>query len=1020
MTRLLRMILAHRLVVLLLTAVIIISGAVTYYLSPKQEYPDIAPPMALLTTVYPGALPEEVERLVTRVIEEEVETLPGYLRSNSRSFRGVSVVVLELTYGSDTEDVWDKLRNQLSDLQNDLPEEAHAIQINTKLDETAGFILALTGEGLSSDEMLNWSETIRNDLRSVTGVSRVDIHGDREEHVRVHVDVDALNSLPLALTQISEMIRSQAATIPLGEVVPDRENSIRVNLSQYVHGLESLDQMVLMTSGESGTTLRLGQIASIDRVAVPDQQQIWHNGVPAVLLAGYFEEGQNVLVVGDEIQNVVREINQLYGETVSLEPVLFQPDDIASKVNTFVMNLVQGIFFVILIVFLGMGIRNSLVVSCAIPLSILITVSLMWVFEIPVHQISIAALIIALGMLVDNAIVVTDAIQVRMDGGEDRLAACLNGTRDVTVPVFTSTLTTIGAFIPLLMLDSLAGEFVKSIPQIVMIALASSYIVSVFFVPSAALLMFKPQQQKGRTLRARQSFYRLVDSGIMNSGLSLMILTFMALAAVWMGFQLGLQFFPKADTDIAYIDVRTEKDVGIDHTTRSAMEIARMLADFPEITQVNVSVGDGFPKFYHTLPVPIQARNYAQIMFRADVKRSDDYRHMSQLVEDLQLKLQYRIPGTKVEVKLLEQADPIAAPILARISGGTREERQEAAEKIRGWLEKLPGTVNVKIDEDPAVYEYQIEMDDEMALRLGISRYQLVQELNVGLTGHRAATVSMDGKDTDIFIDSTLASKTDLESFGISTVGSSSKIPLRQIAIIGAAAQPTAIRKNDGRETITVQSDVMTGYNVVNLQNQLQQLIEADPPDHVRITYAGEREEIIKYFGEVGVSAIFAVMIVFLILVLQFGGLRLPMLILLTIPFSAIGSIAGLWLFRQPMSFTALLGIVSLFGIVVNNAIILLDYIQYEVRRGSDNRNACRKAVALRLRPILLTTATTVMGLMPLILSGSDLFTPMATALTAGLILSTFLTLVILPVLYLKTGPTDQVTAASVNQQPEN
>jgi multidrug efflux pump len=1006
MTRILRIVLNHRLVVFLLVVIVSVTGSISYYLANKQEYPDIAPPIALITTAYPGAIPADVERLITRKIEEEIESIPGFLRSNSRSLNGLSVVVLELEYGTNINDAWRDLRNQLTDLQKELPEGADPVEVNTKLDETAGFIFAVTSHESSADELRNIAEGLKAELSSISGVARVELQGDNESQVRIRVNTDELNHLPLSMDQVSAMIQAQAATIPLGDVSPEPGERIRVNLTRGIQDLNSLEQLVLISSPETGATLRLGQIADIQLLPKPDQQQTWHNGIPAILVTGFFAEERNVLFIGAEIQQVLQEMKADFPDDVTVAKVLFQPDDIAEKVNTFALNLLQGILFVILVVLLGMGFRNSLVVSSAIPLSILLTISVIRLFDISIHQISIAALIIALGMLVDNAIVVSDAIQVRMDQGEERRDACIQGTRDVTVPVMTSTLTTIGAFIPLLMLDSLAGDFIRSVPQIVMIALGSSYLVSVFFIPTAALMFFRPQVYKGRTVKARQSFYRVIDRGIKNPRISLLILAGMAIVAFMMAFQLGLQFFPKADTDLAYIDLRTESDQGIEQTVRLGHQAAEVLAGYQEIIQYSISAGNGFPKFYNSLPTPLRARNYAQIMFRVDLKGSDRYRKMSQLTDALQREMDSRIVGARVDVKLLEQADPIAAPVLVRISGGTDWERREAALAIKSWLERMEGTINVQDDDSPSVYEYQILPKDESALRLGITRFQLTRELNLGVMGQTVGNLSLNDRDVDLYLQGTLNSKEEMENYGIRSTITGRKVPLRQIALIDAAQQSPSIRKVNGRQTITVQSDVMTGYNAVNIQNRLQQFIENNPQEGVRISYAGEREEIIKYFGEVGVSAVFAVMIVFVILVLQFGGLRLPLLILLTIPFSAIGSVAGLWIFRQPLSFTALLGMVSLFGIVVNNAIILLDYIQYEIRQGQDALSACRQAVALRLRPILLTTATTVMGLLPLILSGSDLFTPMAISLMAGLIVSTFLTLVVLPVMYLLTDRT--------------
>ncbi|RQD72249.1 MAG: efflux RND transporter permease subunit [Tindallia sp. MSAO_Bac2] len=999
MTRFLEGVLRRRLLVFLLVLMITIAGIISYYTAPKQEYPEIAPPMALITAQYPGALPEDVERLVTRKIEEEVESINGFIRSDSRSVAGMAIVVLELEYGTDIDEAWRDLRNQMGDLQQDLPEEAETIQVNTKLDETAGFILAITSPILPPEQMMDLAEELKFSLSGISGLARLETSGEQEYQIGIQVDSAELNQLPLSMDNLLSIVEAQSATIPLGEVAPSSGDAVGINLPAGFEDIESLKDLVILSSPETSGTLRLGGLASIGRELIPDQPVIRHYDDPAVLVSGYFAEGHNALFTGREVKEAVAVFEETLPEEVAVEKLLFQPDDISRKVNEFTVNLLQGMLFVIIVVFLGLGFRNSLVVSSAIPLSILMTMGLLRFVGIQIHQISITALIIALGMLVDNAIVVSDAIQVRLDREEDIHTATVQGTRDVTAPVFSSTLTTVGAFLPLLFLDSLAGDFIRSVPQIVMMALASSYLISVVFVPTAARLFFQPRKKRQSDFWHKK-MYSIVDSGLRRPRFSLVLLLLMVVVTVALGTQLGLQFFPKADTDMVYVDIHAERDLGMSHTEKLTEATVSILQNEPEITSISTSVGDGFPKFYNTLPLPLQARDYSQVMLRVDLESGGRYRRISQLTDDIQRRLDRELVGGRGEIKQLELADPIGAPVIVRISGGEQQDRQKASYRIQEMLNSIPGTINVRDDHEEPVYEYQIEPEDETARRLGISRYDIARELNLALMGQTVTNITLENRETDIFLESDLDSITKIENFGISSSGTGEKTALHQIARVSVNPQPPTIRKYNSRETISVYSDAASGYNAVNIQNQLEDKIEAEPPANVSINYAGEKQEIIKYFGEVGISGAFAVMIVFLILVIQFGNLRLPLLILLTIPFSALGSVVGLWVFRQPLSFTALLGMVSLFGIVVNNAIILLDYIQSEERKGYDAQAACREAVALRIRPILLTTVTTVMGLMPLIFSRSDLFTPMAISLMAGLLVSAFLTLVILPILY--------------------
>ncbi len=353
-----------------------------------------------------------------------------------------------------------------------------------------------------------------------------------------------------------------------------------------------------------------------------------------------------------------------------------------------------------------------------------------------------------------------------------------------------------------------------------------------------------------------------------------------------------------------------------------------------------------------------------------------------------------------VSVNGLEQGDPVGSPVTVRITGMDIERLGETAEQIRKRLSDIAGTMNIDDDYSDRVYRFNVDMDSDKASMYGITSYDVQNEMNILLQGRTVSVFRRDGKEYGILLKSSIKSKEELENFMISSTAASRKVLLKDIADIGLASELPSIRKHDGELCVTVYSDVQSGYSAVKIEEELKKRVKDMQLDDFRIVYSGEKSKIDQYFGELGSSSVFAVLVIFAILMVQFNSFIQPLIIMLTIPLSAIGSVLGLFIFRQPLSFTALLGIVSLLGIVVNNAIILVDYINDERKQGKSLDAACKDAVNMRFRPIMLTTTTTVIGLVPLVMSGSQLFAPMAIALMFGLLLSTLLTLVIIPVVY--------------------
>ncbi|MDD4504632.1 MAG: efflux RND transporter permease subunit, partial [Clostridiaceae bacterium] len=728
--------------------------------------------------------------------------------------------------------------------------------------------------------------------------------------------------------------------------------------------------------------------------------KIKHNGKNSVLLTGYFKENMNAVLVGKDVDKIIDSFKSRLPQDIIFDKVLFEPEDIGKSINDFILNLLEGILFVVIVVFISMGMRNALIVSIAIPISIIGTFIVMGFADIKLHQISVAALIIALGMLVDNAIVVSDSIQVRMDKGQEKMEACMEGVKEVAIPVFTSTLTTVGAFIPLLMLPSVSGEYVRSVPQIVIISLSLSYLVALFVTPTMAYIFFKPGHDKEREFKIKGLFDKLLQLGMKKKKTTVALSALAFSITIVIALTLGLQFFPKADKNMIYIDVRTEQNSDIGKTEQLMEEVGGILQQQKEVISLTAAIGDGLPKFYNAMPIYTQSQDFGQYMVRIDLKKGGRFRNNTQLVSYLQKQLDSNISGGIVSVKELEQGDPVGSPVTVRITGRDIERLGEAAEQIRKELSNIDGTMNIDDDFSDRVYKFNIGINSEKASIYGISNYDLQNEMNMLLQGRNVSVFRKDGNEYDIVLKGNVKSKEDLENFRIKSLAAGSKVVLKELADVGLVSELPSITKHDVELCVTVYSDVQSGFSAVSIEEVLKKKIKGLDLEDVKIVYSGEKSKINQYFGELGSSSIFAVFVIFAILLFQFDSFLQPLIIMLTIPLSVIGSVLGLFIFRQPLSFTALLGMVSLLGVVVNNAIILVDYINGERRCGKSVETACKDAVNMRFRPIMLTTTTTVIGLIPLVMSGSQLFAPMSISLMFGLMLSTLLTLVIIPVVY--------------------
>ncbi len=990
----------NRKITIVMVILAVILGFYSYYVLPKQESPDVSAPIAMIKTIYPGASPEEVEKLVTKKIEDNITEMEGYDYSHSFSKNSVSIVLLYLDYGTETDKAWPDLRREMDDLQKDLPEGCWDIEVDTDLVETAGMIISLSGDNYTYEQLAAFAENLEQDLAKIDGVSRFDIDGKLEKEVKVEVDIAKLNQYELSMEDLLNLLKMQNIEIPSG-AIENEEIKINVKTPGLFTSLKNIEDTIVNVSRETGAVVRLKDLAKVYWDLEDSSYKIKQNGKNAVLLTGYFQDNKNVVITGKDVREKLDEFKNSAPEDLSIDEVIYQPNDVNSAVGDFIHNLLAGILLVVIVVFLGMGFKNAIVVSTAIPLSILMSFIVMYILKIKVHQISITALIIALGILVDNAIVISDAIQVLLDQGVEKMEACIRGARETAIPIFTSTLTTVAAFTPLFFVPGPAGEYLKSIPQVVIISLIASFIAAMFVMPGMAYIFFeKTGVKQEKTSFLRRFFTDSLHQALGHKKKTVLLATIIFGLSIYLIPYLGLRFFPHADKNIIYIDIESETAADIDKTEKVVKQVEAVLEEQKEITGYTSAIGDGLPKFYITMPVATPSQDFAQIKADVNLEGSKEFKNNEALTDYLQGKLDSTVVGGTTTVKLLEQAFPYGDPVQIRVTGDNMDRLEEVSREFQDILREIPGTTNVTDDAEDKTYEFMLDVDEDIANNYGISKYDIQRQINIALKGAESSTFRKAGNEYDIVVTSNIKSKEDLENLAIKSSIAGNKVLLKQIAEVTLSAQRQTVKKYDGELAVTASSGVKPGYSSADIEAAVKDHISEINLDGVSYVFDGEQGQITKNFSDLAKGAGFALFFIYIILMIQFNSFAQPFVIFLTIPLALIGSVVGLFLFRQALSFTAFLGIVSLVGLVIKNAILLIEVINTSRDESKTLEEACISAVDRRLRPIVLSAITTIMGLVPLAFSGSSLFEPMSVTLMFGLLASTFLTLVVIPVVY--------------------
>lgn len=999
-------------VTVLFLLIMAVAGFFSYLTYPKQEDPSIQIREALVWAYFPGMAPQRVEDLITRRLEEQIRLLGDvdYIESDSK--RGMSFMhVIARDEVPLLKSVWRDLRDKLNDVAPSLPIGTIGPFVNDEFGLTAVATVALWAEGFSLAEMRLAARNLRDELYSLKGIRRVELFGVQDQRVFLELSNAKLAEFGISPSVVVETLQQQNVILPGGQI-DVRGQSIVVEPTGDFDSINDIEEVIIPIPGTDRVT-PLRDLAEVSRGYVdPPNQPVFFNGRPAIVLSVSILEGEGVNAVefGGRLTRKIQQFEQTLPIGYALEYATYQPPLIQAAVTGAVTNLLQTLAIVLVVVMLFLGVRTGLIVGSFVPMTMLMSMAIMRGLDIELQRMSVAALIISLGMLVDNGIVIAEDIRTRLQNGEERRQAALTSGRILAIPLLTSTLTTILAFAPIPLAIGGAGEYTKSLGQVLIITLLSSWFLSMLMTPLMCVwfMKVKPPEQTANgeaTNPYGGTFYRVYRSllqGMLRARLLVLTCTVAAfLTAVYASQTVVKEFFPSGDRNqyLVYLDLPAGSRS--DKTAAVTLRLSNWLQDKtvnPEVSGTIAYVGGGGPRFFLSL-APIDADPHLAFL----VVNTENADEVPVLVERTRAFAQDNLPEASARVKAMWLGSTETGLFEIRLSGPAFGVLREKAVALMKGLREIPGIVDVMQDWENRVIRISVKVDQARARLVGVTSRDVANSLNSMISGGEVTQYREGDEAIPVILRGTDAERTnvaairDLNIFS-PTLGTA--VPLEQIAEIEGGWDFYRIKRRGQQRTITISAKHQT-LKADQIYTALKPAIESlGLPEGYNLALGGELEQSAKAQGYLFANMPYAIAGIILLLVWQFNSIRRASIILLTIPLVFIGATIGLIVMNSVFAFMVILGLLSLAGIIINNGIVLIDRIDIELDSGREPYDAIVEACVARLRPILMTTVTTILGLMTLILSVDPLFYGMAVAIAFGLGVATIFTLGVVPVLY--------------------
>ena len=1000
-------------VTLVLSGILFVAGFYALLTMPRREDPKITIHTGIVAAIYPGATATEVEDQVTRKIEERLFRFEEIRRDKTFSTTRNGMVIINVDLNKsvkDSDEFWSKLRLEMAQLKaTELPAGVRGPIVDSDFGDTVAALIAVHGGHYGYRELKDYAQTVETGLRAIPAVSKIKRIGDQKEEIDISTSSERLSQYSVNPLKVMGALQGRNTPQFAGRV-PAGESKVPINSGGRIQTEDEIRQIMVDVS-PTGQPVYIGDLANVERVYKDPAEYARIGGEQTILLAVEMHEGNNIVDFGNTLRATLKNIQTTLPPEVKLDLVADQPRVVSERINDFFREFGIAIVAVILVTMLLLPMRVALVSAIAIPVSVSMTFGMLNACGIELQQVSIAALIVVLGMVVDNAIVIVDNYvglldrKVPIDEAAERCAT------EMAVPVLTATLAIIAAFAPLALLTGAVGEFIRALPIAVAISLGTSFFVAMLLPPLMARYFIRQglvdhsQEDSGEARKLtpldhmQKGYNRVITWAMLNK--KLVLVSSVAAFVIGLGIlaMVPQLFFPLAERDQFVMDVWLPEGAKIEATDATVRRIEAVLSKEKQVKMYASFLGESAPRFYYNVNPQAPAANYAQILVN-----TGSAKETPKLVERLRERLPDVVPEARVFVKELQQGQIMEAPVEVRISGddiATLETLGNQAEEI---LRHTPGATYIHTDWHEDAWQVGMNVREEVANRMGLTNAGLAQQLAAGFEGAPMTTFWEGDRGVDVVLRLSPADRQSFQNVSDTYVMSpvtGAKVPLAAVASLTSEWQPGRIVRRNGVRTLTVRAFPGRGRLASEiLGHARKQLDTMALPAGYRIEYGGEFENQQEVSGELRNALLISLVLIFLILLFQFRTLVDPLIVMVAFPLALPGAALGLLITHNTFGFTAFIGIISVGGLVVRNSIILIDYIHERMKSGVDLEQAALEAGERRLRPIFLTSAAAAVGVIPMILSGSSLWSPLASVIAFGLLGSMVFTLVAIPVLF--------------------
>lgn len=1007
-----------------------IIGAISYSKLSQSEDPPFTFKVMVVQTYWPGATAKEVSTLVTDRIEKELMTTGQYDKIMAYSRPGESMVTFvakDSLTSAQIPDVWYNVRKKVNDIRHELPNGVQGPFFNDEFGDTFGNIYVLTGKDFDYALLKEYADRLQLQLQRVKDVSKVELIGLQDQKIWVEISNTKAVQLGIPVTAIQEALQKQNSMASAGffETGTDR---IQIRVRGHLQNIDEIKKTPLLVGDK---TIQLGDVADVYRgFSQPAQPRMRFMGENGIGIAVSMRKGGDIIALGKNLETEFAQLQKTLPLGMKLQKVSDQPVAVQRSIHEFVKVLAEAVIIVLLVSFFSLGFRTGLVVAFSIPLVLAMTFAGMSLFDVGLHKISLGALILALGLLVDDAIIAVEMMAIKMEQGYSRIKAAGFAWKTTAFPMLTGTLITAAGFLPIATAQSSTGEYTRSIFQVVTIALLVSWIAAVLFVPYLgekllpdftklghqapwyvrlwARLTKKPQPQTVAISQDhhydpyQSSFYlrfrKMVEFCVTYRKTVIATTVGIFVLSVLMFKMVPQQFFPPSNRAEILVDLKLEEGASLTATEQAVKKVEKFLSKQKGIDNYVAYVGTGSPRFYLPLDQQLPQASFAQfVVLASSLDDRDDIRR------SLETQIKQLLPQVRTRVSLLENGPPVGYPLQYRVSGEDLNLVRKEAQQVARVMSENPNTTNVHLDWGEPSKIISIQIDQDRARQMGVSSLDLANFINASITGSAIEQYREKRELIEIRLRGDQAERVEVASLASLAVptNNGTTVPLAQIAKIEYKFEDGLIWHRNRLPTITVRADIRTNLQPATVVGELAESMDklrAELPSGYLIEVGGTVEESARGQDSVNAGMPLFLAVVMTLLMIQLKSLSRPTIVLLTAPLGLIGVVLFLLLFNKPFGFVAMLGTIALSGMIMRNSLILIDQIEQDRQAGHPTWEAIIEATVRRFRPIILTALAAVLAMIPL--SRSIFFGPMAVAIMGGLIVATLLTLFFLPALY--------------------